>query len=107
MKKGMAEAKEPIAGHHLVLAAALAETGQFDEAVKTQEKAIALLPKENPKDREGNPFTSNARLKPMYEERLKLYQEKKPYRMAPRRGGGAVKSPRRSEPRSEHAFPCA
>jgi tetratricopeptide (TPR) repeat protein len=47
------------------LAAAHAELGEFDEAVEWQEKAIAVAPKA---------------LSDQYRQRLKLYQEKKPYR---------------------------
>jgi tetratricopeptide (TPR) repeat protein len=48
------------------LAAAHAELGEFDQAVEWQEKAIAAAPK-----------TSSDQ----YRERLKLYQDKKPYRL--------------------------
>jgi hypothetical protein len=59
---------------------AQAECGQFDEAVKAQQKAIDLLtkPVEN-----TPPQSFTPQMKPQYEERLKLYQEKKPYRLAP------------------------
>jgi serine/threonine-protein kinase len=50
------------------LAAACAESGDFDAAVKWQTKAIDLLADQNEK---GD-----------YSARLKLYQEKKPYREA-------------------------
>jgi len=52
------------------LAAACAESGDFDAAVKWQTKAIELLA--DPKEKED------------YRTRLKLYQEKKPYREAVR-----------------------
>jgi tetratricopeptide (TPR) repeat protein len=79
MTKVMAETKEPTYSHYDVLAMAHAEAGQFDEAVKAQEKAISLLPPPANPDDMG---LSNLRgaLKPQYEARLKLYQEKKPYR---------------------------
>ncbi len=48
------------------LAAAHAELGEFDKAVEWQAKAIEAAP-------EGQ--------KDQYQERLKLYQEKKPYRL--------------------------
>jgi tetratricopeptide (TPR) repeat protein len=48
------------------LAAAHAELGQFDKAVEWQEKAIAAAP-------EG--------AKEQYRERLKKYQDRKPYRL--------------------------
>jgi tetratricopeptide (TPR) repeat protein len=48
------------------LAASHAELGEFDKAVEWQTKAIALAP---------------AGLKEQYEKRLKLYQDKKPYRI--------------------------
>jgi tetratricopeptide (TPR) repeat protein len=47
------------------IAAAYAELGDFDVAVKWQTKAIELLPNEKEKEE--------------YRTRLKLYQEKKPY----------------------------
>jgi len=47
------------------LAAARAELGEFDQAVEWQEKAIAAAPKT---------------LSDQYRERLKLYQDRKPYR---------------------------
>ena len=50
------------------LAAAYAETGDFDAAVKWQAKANALH--------------SNAEAKSKGEDRLNLYQQKKPYRFA-------------------------
>lgn len=92
MTKVIAETKEPSYTQYDVLAMAQAECGQFDEAVKAQQKALDLLPKPvSPDDPRGQggpaPF-----LKPQYEERLKLYQEKKPYRLAPQSftqpGGG-------------------
>jgi tetratricopeptide (TPR) repeat protein len=47
------------------LAAAHAEDGQFDEAVKWQEKALALAPEQE---------------RPQYQKRLELYRTHKPYR---------------------------
>jgi tetratricopeptide (TPR) repeat protein len=88
MQKLMTETKEPTPAQYLVLAAAFAETGQFDEAVKTQEKAIAALGSAPLSDSPSG-FNPADRLKPSYEERLKLYQEKKPYRMPePKDRGG-------------------
>ncbi len=91
VRKVIAQVKEPGFNLHDALAMALAETGQFDEAVTAQEKAIALLPpppKANP-DAGGFPgFNITAQLKPQYEARLKLYREKKPYRQElPNRSG--------------------
>jgi tetratricopeptide (TPR) repeat protein len=54
-----------IAGYLDTLAAAHAEAGQFDDAIRWQEKAIELV--EDPK-------------KPDYESRLALYRAGKPYR---------------------------
>ena len=48
------------------LAAAHAELGQFDKAVEWQEKAVEAAP-------EG--------AKEQYRERLKRYQDRKPYRL--------------------------
>ena len=48
-----------------VLAAAYAEDDDFEQAVKWQEKAVAMLPPSQRAD---------------YESRLKLYKEGKPYR---------------------------
>ncbi|HEX3150332.1 MAG TPA: tetratricopeptide repeat protein [Gemmataceae bacterium] len=48
------------------LAAAHAELGEFDKAVEWQTKALAAVP---------------ALLKEQYQQRLKLYEDKKPYRM--------------------------
>jgi len=53
------------------LAAAYAETGDFDSAVKRQKKAIDLLTKEEEE------------LRADFEERLKLYESGKPYRESP------------------------
>ncbi len=53
------------------LAAAYAETGDFDSAVKWHKKAIDLLTKEE------------EQLRADFEERLKLYQSGKPYRESP------------------------
>ena len=52
-------------GYLDTLAAAHAEVGRFEDAVRWQEKAIKLVPPDQ---------------RPEYEERLKLYQEGKPYR---------------------------
>jgi tetratricopeptide (TPR) repeat protein len=79
MQKLMTEIKEPTPGNYQVLAAALAETGQFDEAAKVQEKAIAALgAAQLPDDPSGGVIPG---LKARYEDRLKLYRDKKPYRM--------------------------
>ena len=48
------------------LAAAHAERGEFDKAVEWQTKAIEIAPKAQ---------------KDQYQQRLKLYQDKKPYRI--------------------------
>ena len=53
------------------LAAAYAETGDFDSAVKWQEEAIDLLTGEEEE------------LRADFEERLKIYQSGKPYRQSP------------------------
>ncbi len=53
------------------LAAAYAETGDFDFAVKRQEEAIDLLSEEEEE------------LRSDFEERLELYQSGKPYRESP------------------------
>ena len=50
------------------LAAAYAEAGDFDKAVEWQKKGMDLAPADQKAD---------------YESRLKLYQEKKPYRELP------------------------
>ena len=52
--------------HIDTLAAAYAEIGDFDKAVESQELSVKLNP--------------NAEGKKIGEERLKLYQNKKPYR---------------------------
>jgi tetratricopeptide (TPR) repeat protein len=54
------------------LAAAYAEAGDFDEAIKWQKKAIELMAK----DDSIPPYKE-------YEERLKLYQSGQPYRVTP------------------------
>jgi len=56
------------------LAAAYAETGDFDSAVKQQKKAMDLLTEEEGEEEE---------LRGDFEERLKLYQSGKPYRERP------------------------
>jgi len=61
-----------IAGYVNTLAAAYAEAGDFDSAVKWQKEAINLLTKEEPAGRRAE-----------FEARLKLYQSGKPYRDAP------------------------
>ena len=53
------------------LAAAYAESGDFDAAVKWQKKAMDLLPKDAERDRKD------------YGSRLELYRAKKPYREMP------------------------
>lgn len=77
MTKVIAQTKEPVPRQFSYLAMAHAEAGQFDEAVKVQEKAIALLTSEA--------FSSSATpdATQQYQDRLKLYQEKKPYHTAP------------------------
>jgi WD40 repeat protein len=54
------------------LAAAYAEVGDFDSAVKWQKEAINLLTEKEPSNWQAE-----------FEERLKLYQSGKPYREAP------------------------
>jgi len=54
------------------LAAAYAEAGDFDSAVKWQKEAINLLPEH-----------ASAEARRDYESRLKLYQSSKPYRESP------------------------
>src|SRR5262249_22046080 len=54
------------------LAAAYAETGDFDNAVKCQKKAISMEPSEKIQEKFG------------LEERLQLYQKLKPFREAPK-----------------------
>jgi tetratricopeptide (TPR) repeat protein len=58
------------------LAAAYAETGNFDSAVKWEKEAISLLTKEEPAEQRA-----------AFEERLKLYQSGKPYRESPSGSG--------------------
>ncbi len=55
------------------LAAAYAESGNFEEAIKRQQQAIDLLDK----DADKTP----------YEKRLELYKNSKPYRQSPREIG--------------------
>ena len=78
----IADRKEAAPGPYQILAAAYAEAGQFDEAIKAQEKAISLLGKVEAIGPKGE-FGGTRDLKPQYEARLKLYQAKKPYRMEP------------------------
>ncbi len=59
--------KDP--GNIDTLAAASAEAGDFEQAVRWQTKAIDLLP--------------DAKKKADYRTRLELYQAKKPYRLTP------------------------
>jgi WD40 repeat protein/serine/threonine protein kinase len=54
------------------LAAAYAETGDFESAVKWQKKAISLLTEEDPAEWPAE-----------FQERLKLYESGKPYRESP------------------------
>lgn len=56
------------------LAAAYAEVGRFDDAVKTQQRAIAILDPDRLKDQQ---------VKPAYEKRLKQYQAGQPHRESP------------------------
>jgi len=55
------------------LAAAYAESGEWDQAMKWQQEAVALAEKSSPDDVKG------------MKERLELYKEKKPYREEPKR----------------------
>jgi hypothetical protein len=55
------------------LAAAYAETGDFDSAVEFQKKAMSLLVRGEAPEQERSD----------YEARLKLYQSGKPYREEP------------------------
>ena len=55
------------------LAAAYAETGDFKKAVEYQEQAIELLSEASNRER-------SAKLEG-YQERLELFQKKKPYRV--------------------------
>lgn len=91
-RKVVAAKKEPTAGDYAVLAAAHAEAGQFEEAIATQEKAIAALPPPRPTaenaavDRGGfggpaNAAQRAASVKSEYEARLQLYRAKQPARM--------------------------
>lgn len=73
------------------LAAAHAEAGQFDEAVRTQEKAIALV-------QTGGWPTTDADKQAM-QARLELYRARKPYREKPR------PSPQDGTPRRSHPGP--
>jgi tetratricopeptide (TPR) repeat protein len=60
------------ADHVNTLAAAYAEVGDFDSAVKWQKEAVNLLTEKEPSNQHAE-----------FEERLKLYQSGKPYREAP------------------------
>lgn len=73
------------------LAAAHAEAGQFDEAVRTQEQAIALV-------QTGGWPTTDADKQAM-QARLELYRARKPYREKPR------PSPQDGTPRRSHPGP--
>ncbi len=66
--KANEKSKLTIAQRVDVLAACYAENGKFDEAIATQEKAIGLLK------------AKDAILKTRMEERLSLYQAKRPFR---------------------------
>ncbi len=55
------------------LAAAHAEAGEWDDALKWQEEAVKIAEKSNPDDVKG------------MKERLELYKEKKPFREVPKR----------------------
>jgi Tfp pilus assembly protein PilF len=55
------------------LAAACAEAGDWDEAVKWQTEAVNLAEKSNPEDVDG------------MKERVELYKQKKPFREVPKR----------------------
>ena len=64
------------------LAAAYAEAGDFDAAVKWQEKALGLLAKDDEQNRKD------------FDARLTLYRAKKPYREEPkaeRAGDGSAR----------------
>jgi hypothetical protein len=65
-QKALAASKLKDAGVLDTLAAAYAEAGQFEKAVSTEKQAISLASRENEQKE--------------YETRLKLYQERKPYR---------------------------
>jgi tetratricopeptide (TPR) repeat protein len=87
-RKAIEQTNQPSSGDYAVLAAAYAEAGRFDEAVRAQEKAIAALPPPPAASPEnagfvGGPggFNRTATLKPQFEARLRLYQERKPYRV--------------------------
>ena len=58
----------PFSGNIYTLAAAHAEAGQFDQAVRWQEKAIPLAPEAQ---------------RDVLRRRLELYQQGKPYREPP------------------------
>jgi hypothetical protein len=58
--------------HLDTLAAAYAETGDFDSAVKWQKEAVRLLTKKDP-----------AEWSAQFEDRLKLYESGKPCRESP------------------------
>lgn len=72
-KRAVQLSATPVGAYFDTLAAAYAELGQFDEAIKYQEKAFAdpVFMKEKEKVEEAR-------------ERLKLYREKKPYREEPK-----------------------
>ncbi len=89
----LAEAACDQAGHKApfyedTLAAAYAEAGRFDDAVKAQERAAVLfrsLATTGPAGPLGySPFS--ARVTQEYADRLKLYRDKKPFRTSPPAG---------------------
>ena len=65
-QKALAATKLKDAGMLDTLAAAYAEAGQFEKAVSAEKQAISLASREDEQKE--------------YQTRLKLYQEKKPYR---------------------------
>ena len=68
------------------LAAAYAEAGDFDAAVKWEEKALGLLAKDDEQNRKD------------FEARLTLYRAKKPYHEEPKTGLAGDRSARAERP---------
>jgi tetratricopeptide (TPR) repeat protein len=66
------------------LAAALAETGQFDEAVKTQEEAISLKQSGVRSIPDAADIPDAKKELEAMQDRLQLYKNNKPYREAPK-----------------------